>query len=73
MKKISVKKFGIIVSILMMLISIIPFYLVEIYEEQLPSRVENFFITTFLLAFILFSLALIMRDHRENSDRYKRD
>lgn len=73
MKKISVKKFGIIVSVLMMLISIIPFYLVEIYGEQLPSRVENFFIITFLLAFILFSLALIMRDHRENGDKYKRD
>ena len=72
MKKISVKKFGIIVSVLMMLISIIPFYLVEIYEEQLPSRVEKFFVFTFLLAFIMLALALIMRDHRETGEKYNR-
>ena len=72
MKKLSVKKFGIIVSVLMMLISIIPFYLVEIYGEQLPLRVEKFFIITFLLAFIMLALALIMRDHRETGERYNR-
>ena len=72
MKKISVKKFGIIVSVLMMLISIIPFIISELYQEQLPSRVEKFFVFTFLLAFIMLALALIMRDHRETGEKYNR-
>ena len=64
MKKISVKKFGIIVSVLMMLISIIPFYLVEIYEEQLPLSVANFFTFMLLLSFITLALVLILRDDK---------
>ena len=64
MKKISVKKFGIIVSVLMMLISIILFYLVEIYEEQLPLSVANFFTFMLLLSFITLALVLILRDDK---------
>ena len=72
MKKISVKKFGIIISSLIMLVSSAPFIISELYQEQLPSRIEKFFVFTFLLAFIMLALALIMRDHRETGERYNR-
>jgi amino acid permease len=43
-----------------MLLSITPFYVASLAKEQLPEKVEMFFIITMLLSFIVFAFSLIL-------------
>lgn len=60
MKKISSKTFLIVMSIFTMLLSVTPFYVAEIVEEQLPNRVENFFLVVMFLGFTAFAFSIIL-------------
>ena len=73
MKKLSVQTFGIVISSLIMLVSIMPFVIAELYEEPLYPEVKKFLVFVFLLGFILLSLSLILRDDIKNGDNYNKD
>ena len=73
MKKISAKTFLIVMSSIVLLLSVLPFYMAELEEVKLPSMVENFFFAIMVLSFMLLAFSLVLLDHRKNGDRYKRD
>ena len=65
MKKISVKTFLIVASSLVLLLSMLPFYMAELEEVKLPSMVENFFFAVMFLSFTALAFSLILPDNRK--------
>lgn len=65
MKKISSKTFLIVMSSIVLLLSIVPFYMAELEEVKLPSMVENFFFAVMLLSFTALAFSLILPDNRK--------
>ena len=60
MKKLTTKTFLIVMSIFTMLLAVMPFYVAELAEEQLPNRVENFFLVVMFLGFTAFAFSIIL-------------
>ena len=60
MKKLTAKTFLIVMSVLTMLLAIMPFYVAELAEEQLPNSIENFFLIVMLLGFTAFAFSIIL-------------
>ena len=65
MKKVSVKTFLIVASSLVLLLSMLPFYMAELEEVKLPSMVENFFFIVMFLSFTALAFSLILPDNRK--------
>lgn len=65
MKKVSSKTFLIVMSSIVLLLSVLPFYMAELEEVKLPSMVENFFFAVMLLSFTALAFSLILPDNRK--------
>ena len=65
MKKVSSKTFLIVTSSIVLLLSVLPFYMAELEGVKLPAMVENFFFIVMFLSFTALAFSLILPDNRK--------